>query len=67
MHHIEKTWTQFKSHFAAAHCQYKQKQGEYAATTSYHSAKAVVGHTEDQLAETTIGLLANLATATAVD
>jgi hypothetical protein len=26
-HAIEKTWTQFKSHFAAAHRQYKQMQG----------------------------------------
>jgi hypothetical protein len=25
-HTIEKTWTQFKSHFAAAHCQHKQMQ-----------------------------------------
>jgi hypothetical protein len=28
----EKTWTQFKSHFAAAHRQHKQMQGESAAT-----------------------------------
>jgi hypothetical protein len=34
----EKTWTHFKSHFAAAHCQHKQMQGEYAATAGYHSA-----------------------------
>jgi hypothetical protein len=31
-HNIEKTWTQFKSHFAAAHRQHKQMQGESAAT-----------------------------------
>jgi hypothetical protein len=31
-HLIEKTWTQFKSHFAAAHRQHKQMQGESAAT-----------------------------------
>jgi hypothetical protein len=31
-HAIEKTWTQFKSHFAAAHRQHKQMQGEAAAT-----------------------------------
>jgi hypothetical protein len=37
----EKTWTQFKSHFAAAHCQHKQMQGESAATAGYHSANAV--------------------------
>jgi hypothetical protein len=64
-HHIEKTWTQFKSHFAVAHHQHNQIQGKYAATAGYHSANAVVGQTEDQLAEATIGELANLATATA--
>jgi hypothetical protein len=62
---IDKTWTQFKSHFAAAHRQYKQMQGESAATAGYHSANAAVGQTEDQLAEATIGSLANLSTATA--
>jgi hypothetical protein len=66
-HLIEKTWTQFKSHFAAAHRQHKQMQGESAATDGYHSANAAVGQTEDQLAEATIGALANLATATAAD
>jgi hypothetical protein len=66
----EKTWTQFKSHFAAAHRQHKQMQGEYAATAGYHSANADVGQTEDQMYEATIGALANLsnlATATAAD
>jgi hypothetical protein len=66
-HLIEKTWTQFKSHFAAAHHQHKQMQGESAATAGYHSANAAVEKTEDQLAEATIGALANLATATAAD
>jgi hypothetical protein len=66
-HAIEKTWTQFKSHFAADHRQHKQMQGESAATASYHSANAAVDHTEDQMAEATIGALANLATATAAD
>jgi hypothetical protein len=66
-HAIEKTWTQFKSHFAAAHHQHKQMQGESAATASYHSTNASVGHTEDQMSEATIGALANLATATASD
>jgi hypothetical protein len=66
-HHIEKTWTQFKSHFAAAHRQHKQMQGESAATAGYHSANSAVGQTEDKLAEATIGALANLATATAAD
>jgi hypothetical protein len=54
-HLIEKTWTQFKSHFAAAHRQHKQMQGESAATAGYHSANAAVGQTEDQMAEATIG------------
>jgi hypothetical protein len=63
----KKTWTQFKSHFAAAHRQHKQNQGESAATAGYHSANAAVSHTEDQMAESTIGALSNLATATAAD
>jgi hypothetical protein len=63
----EKTWTQFKSHFAAAHRQHKQMQGESAATSEYHSANAAVTHNGDQMAEATIGALANLATATAAD
>jgi hypothetical protein len=66
-HHIEKTWTQFKSHFAAAHRQHKQMQGESAATAGYHSANAAVGKTEDKFAEYTIGALANLAKETAAD
>jgi hypothetical protein len=36
-HLIEKTWTQFKSHFAAAHRRHKKMQGESAATAGYHS------------------------------
>jgi hypothetical protein len=63
----KKTWTQFESHFAAAHRQHKQMQGESAATAGYHSANAAVTQNEDQKAETTIGALANLATATAAD
>jgi hypothetical protein len=66
-HAIEKTWTQFKSHFAAAHSQHKQMQGESSATDGYHSANAAVNHNEDQMAEETIGALSNLATATAAD
>jgi hypothetical protein len=66
-HTIEKTWTQFKSHFAAAHRQHKQMQGESAATSGYHSANAAFTQNEDQMAEATIGALANIATATAVD
>jgi hypothetical protein len=64
---VEKTWTHFKSHFAAAHRQHKQMQGETAANSGYHSANAAMTQNEDQMAEATIGALANLATATAVD
>jgi hypothetical protein len=42
-------------------------QGESAATAGYRSANAAVSHTEDQMAEATIGELSNLATATAAD
>jgi hypothetical protein len=63
----EKTWTHFKSHFAAAHRQHKQMQGETAVNARYHSANAAMTQTEDQMAEATIGALANLATATAED
>jgi hypothetical protein len=61
----DKTWTHFKSHFAAAHNQHKQMQGESAATAGYHSANAAMNQNEDQMAEATIGALANMATATA--
>jgi hypothetical protein len=63
----DKTWTRFKSHFAAAHRQYKQMKGETAANAGHHSANAAMTHNEDQMAEATIGALANLATATAAD
>jgi hypothetical protein len=63
----EKTWAQFKSHFAAARRQHKQMQGDSAATAVYHSANAAVTQTEDQMAEATIGALSSMATATAAD
>jgi hypothetical protein len=63
----DKTWAQFKAHFSADHRQHKQMQGESAATAEYQSANAAVEKTEDQMAEATIGALANLATATAAD
>jgi hypothetical protein len=66
-HTIEKTWTQFKSHFAAAHRQHKQMQVESAATSVYHSANANVTQNEYQMAKAMIGALANLAAATAAD
>jgi hypothetical protein len=39
-------------------------QGESAATAGYHSANADVTQNKDQMAEATIGALANMATAT---
>jgi hypothetical protein len=63
----EKTWTHFKSHFAAAHRQHKQMQGGTAANAGYHSANAVMTQNEDQMAEATIGDLSNVATATEAD
>jgi hypothetical protein len=63
----DKTWTHFKSHFAAAHRQDKQMQGETAAHAGFHAANAAMTQNEDQMAEANIGALANLATATAAD
>jgi hypothetical protein len=42
-------------------------QGESAATGGYHSANADMTQSEDQMAEATIGTLANLTTATEAD
>jgi phage shock protein A len=42
-------------------------QGETAANAGYHSARSAMTQNEDQMAEATIGALANLATATAAD
>jgi hypothetical protein len=64
---IEKTWTQFKTHFTAAHRQHKQMQGESAATAGYHSANTAFSHADDKMAKATTGALANLTTATAAD
>jgi hypothetical protein len=66
-HTIEKTWTRFKSHFAASHRQHKKMQGESAATAGYHSANAAISHNEDQMDEATIGALANLSKANVAD
>jgi hypothetical protein len=63
----EKTWTHFKSHFAAAHRQHKQMKGETAAHDGFHSANAAMTQTEEHMDESTIGAFANLATATAAD
>jgi hypothetical protein len=61
----EKTWTHFKSHFAAAHRQHKHMKGETAAHTGFQSANAAMTQTEDHMAEATIRALVNLATETA--
>jgi hypothetical protein len=66
-HTVKKNWTHFKSHFTAAHHQHNQMQGESAATDGYHSENAAVTHSVDQMAEATIGALANLVTATTAD
>jgi hypothetical protein len=66
-HAIEKTWTQFKSHFAAVRRQNKQMQGESTATAGYYSANTAVSHNEDHMSEATTGALSNLAAATAAD
>jgi hypothetical protein len=42
-------------------------KGETAAHAKFHSANATMNHTEDHMAEATIGALENLATATASD
>jgi hypothetical protein len=63
----DKTWTHFKSHFAAAHRHHNQMQGETAANAGYHSSNAAMTQSEDQMDEATIGALANLTTATAAD
>jgi hypothetical protein len=42
-------------------------QGESAATAGYHSTNAAVTQNKDQMAEATIGALANMTTATAAD
>jgi hypothetical protein len=66
-HAIEKAWTQFKSHFAAARRQHKHIKGESATTAGYHSTNAAVSHNEDQISEATIVAFTTLATATAAD
>jgi hypothetical protein len=57
----------FKDHFAAAHHQHTQMQGESIASSGYHAANSAVGRHEDQMAEATIGTLANLTTSRATD
>jgi hypothetical protein len=63
----DKTWTNFKTLFAATYHQHKQMQGESAANSGYNADSAAEGQTEDQMDEATIGTLANLETATIAD
>jgi hypothetical protein len=63
----DKTWANFKAHFTAAHHQHNRMQGGSAANSCYHAANAAVEKTEDQIAEATIGALANFETAPATD
>jgi hypothetical protein len=62
-----KTWTNFKVHFAAAHRQNNQMQGESSANSGYHAANEAMGQAENEMDEATIGSLTNLATSTATD
>jgi hypothetical protein len=53
--HAGKTWAQFKAHFSATHRQQKQMQGEYSASSGYHSAYSAVGQTEEQMLKQPLG------------
>jgi hypothetical protein len=61
----DKTWNNFKIHFAAAYRQHRQMQGEIVGAQDY--ANAAVAQPENDLAEQALGAFANLATVTAVD
>jgi hypothetical protein len=62
----EKTWNNFKIHFAAAYRQHRQIQGETIGAQAF-AISAVTQASEDDLTEQALGAFANLATATAVD
>jgi hypothetical protein len=62
----DKTWNNFKIHFAAAYLQHRQMQGETIGAQAFANS-AVTQASEDDLAEQALGAFANLATATAVD
>jgi hypothetical protein len=62
----DKTWNNFKIHFAAAYRQHRQMQGETIGAQAFANS-AVTQASEDDLAEQALGAFANLATATAVD
>jgi phage shock protein A len=60
----DKTWNNFKIHFAAAFSQHRQMQGETVGAQGY--ANAAVAQPEDDLAEQAMCAFTNIATATAV-
>jgi hypothetical protein len=62
----DKTWNNFKIHFASAYRQHIQMQGETVGYQGFANA-AFTQTSEDDLAEQDLGAFANLATATAVD
>jgi hypothetical protein len=62
----EKTWNNFKIHFAAAYSQHRQMQGETIGAQAF-SNSAVTQASEDDVTEQALGASANLTTATAVD
>jgi hypothetical protein len=62
-----KTWTNFKVHFAVAHRQNKKMQGGSASNSGYHATHASVGKTEYLISDAPIDTLTNMATATATD
>jgi hypothetical protein len=62
----DKTWNNFKIHFAMAYLQHKKIQGESAATSEYANA-AVAQPADDDLAEVASDAFTNLARDTSVD
>jgi hypothetical protein len=62
----DKTWNNFKIHFASAYRQHRQMQGETIGAQAFANS-AVTQANEDDLAEQALGAFVNLATATAVD
>jgi hypothetical protein len=62
----DKTWNNFKIHFASAYRQHRKMQGEAIGAQAFANS-AVTQASEDDLTEQALGAFANLATATAVD
>jgi hypothetical protein len=62
----DKTWNNFKIHFAMSYRQHKQMQGESAATSGYVNDE-LAQPVDDDLDEAAIDAFKNLATATSVD